>query len=543
MRPSRLLFGALALVLGLAGPARAQIHGPHEERVKQVKELAKQGDLEATKKIVGFLKDPHPFPRDAAFLALCGLKDEKAIDWLATEALGVGDAEVRADVIEALGELKAKKAVPGLVKLLSSDTKNRQLICEVLGAIGSPAEAEALLKIARGSGDARARAAALEAAVRLDPAKAAEAAKIAEKDPPPDVRVGAIRALVAADPALGVPTAVAALAERVAAWEKKKDRDHVGPWQPALAAMKALARVQDRAKHREALAEAVGALIPLVGFEKGRMKHEAHMALVDLTGKADLADDRGAWEYWWEQNKAKWTPAPAAKPPDDGKRGGKRGKGKERGEGGGGGPAPGDAGAGSTSVRFHGIPVYSDRVVFVIDCSGGMQNTMPAGSGGDAASGGERPKIEVSKEELNKTIASLPKEVLFNLIFYGTEVKAWQPRLVPAAESVKSQAQDFVTKQEILGRTNFYGALARALEDPQADTAYFLTDGGMTTEGKYIDQRRITRKLLEIARYSLVEIDCLLFGSETQRREGSASRRWLEGLADATGGKFYIRPE
>jgi HEAT repeat protein len=509
---------AAALVVLASGPAAAQIRGPHEERVREVRDLAAKGDVESTKKIVEYLSDKHPFPRDEAFSALVRLKDRQAIQWLATEGLHSADADVRADIIEALLVLRAKEAGPPLVKLLGRDERNRALICDALAEIGSASDADALVKLGKGGRDGRACAAAIEAALRLDRGKAAEVAKIAAAAGEHEVKVGAIRALMAADEGLGVEQAVAALVERRAAWEKKKDREKVGSWRPALAGMKALVGLEDRPRHKEKLVAAIDALVALVGHEKGRMRHETHLALIDLTGKPELADDGAAWEYWWEQNRAKFEPRPKPRP-----------KGKDgRGEG------ASAGGSGSTSVRFHGIPVWSDRVAFVIDLSGSM---------GDPLAGSDRKKLDVSKEELAKTVDAFSKEVHFNVIFFGTEVDSWQPKLVPAVDAAKRQAREFVMERQILGRTNFYGALERAILDPEADTVYFLTDGGMTTEGKYIDQRRIIRKLMEIARYSLVEVNCLLFGSERQREEGSMSRRWLESLAAATGGRFYLRPE
>lgn len=531
----------LALALG-AAPANAQIRGPHEERVKEVKALGQKGDLASTKKIVGFLQDKHPFPRDEAFTQLIRLKDPKSIEWLATEAIAHENADVRADVIEACMLLDAKAAVPALVKLLGRDDRNRALVADALADLGGPGEAEPLAKAAKSGRDARARAAALEAAAKLDPARAEELAGAVGPEDDYPLRVAAIRALAKAAPARGVEAALAALEARAAAWEKKKDREKVGPWQPACQAMRSIVAVEDLAPHVDALKKAIDALIALMGHEAGRMKHETHLALAALTGKGDLAQDREQWHFWWEQNRAKWQPRAKAPAPPDGKR--DRRPLRDGGKGAPPAPEPPPGEVGSTSVRFHGVPIFSDRVVFVIDLSGSMGDPMPVpANGGGEGGGGERLKMDVSKEELLKTVDAFEKSVHFNVIFLGTEVVTWQPRLVPATDQAKKQAHEFVSKQKILGRTNFYGALARALEDPEADTAYFLTDGGMTTEGKYIDQRRIVRKLMEIDRWSLVEINCLLFGTKSQQQEGSMSRRWLEALAAATGGKFYVRPE
>ena len=130
---------------------------------------------------------------------------------------------------------------------------------------------------------------------------------------------------------------------------------------------------------------------------------------------------------------------------------------------------------------------------------------------------------------------------MFNIVTFATEVHTWQKAIVAAAKTAKAGAIEFTEKLGIEGRTNFFGALSKPLEDPLVDTVYFLTDGGSTTDGKYIDQRRIVRKLHELNKYSLVEINCLLFAEE-DHVSGSA-RRWMEELSQESHGRFYIRPE
>jgi dienelactone hydrolase len=200
-------------------------------------------------------------------------------------------------------------------------------------------------------------------------------------------------------------------------------------------------------------------------------------------------------------------------------------------------------------VIFHGIPIYSDRVVFISDLSGSMESMMPVkdepqGTGErdkTPAEPKEKSKLEVSKAELTKTVQSLPDEVHFNIVTFATNVGTWQKAIVAASKSAKATATEFIAKLKIEGRTNFFGALAKPLEDPQVDTVYFLTDGGVATDGKYIDHERIIRRLHELNKYSLVEINCFLFGAEGN--VSSRAVRWMEMVAAESGGKFYIRPE
>ena len=52
----------------------------------------------------------------------------------------------------------------------------------------------------------------------------------------------------------------------------------------------------------------------------------------------------------------------------------------------------------------------------------------------DTTQNGLSASLEVSKDELIKTVNSLPEEVMFNIVCFGTEVSSWQKALVQAVQ-------------------------------------------------------------------------------------------------------------
>ncbi len=568
----------LVLVLDPSRPALAQDKpgGPldankkERDRVDELEEKAKSGDLGAAKELVAFLTHKHQFVRADAYEALLDVTNDKVLDWLATEPLFDPNHFVRSDIIDVIHQGGHKRYLPQLLKLLGREDRNRQQLVVAIGSLGGSGEVEVLSGIVKKDKDARARAEAIEALARIDPAACAPLARAGFADADYEVRVGSLRAAAIADEDAAFDGALANLRERRQNQEKKK-KSH---WQPAFVSMKVLLGLRSREKRAEGLREAIDILIALLDKDKGesgRMRHEAGESLRALTGKLDIDDDRAAWEEWWEANRARFAPKDAAPPPPPPPPGGDKGSGRKGGgrpktppENGGGVPpppgAPGGGGGGAeppavgTTVRFHGIPIFSDRVAFVIDLSGSMEKeiAMPPPEEPPGPSGtGERdktpraprtmPKVEASKEELIRTIRMLPEIVMFNVCTYATEVKSWSKSLVGASKAAKGSAEEFVQKLKIEGRTNYFGAFQKPLEDPLVDCIFFLTDGGTTTEGRYIEQDRVARKVLELNKYALCEINCILFG-DAQETRGGSDRRWMEKICGPTGGKFYVKP-
>ena len=514
-----IVLGLVAL-LGYSEAATAQIRGPHEKRVDEVKKLSKEGTVTAVSKIIPFLRDKHPFPSDEAFKQLSRLKNSEAIAYLCEKALFDKNVDTRADLIEVLEQLSDERAVGPLLKLLKTDKNNQALIIHCLATLEAKQAIDPCLKFKHFKAPT-ARAEAVALVLKLAPHLHKEVVPGALRDKTVPVQIAALRALPDVDADLAFAEAKRILEARVA--KLPKDRS---PWQPIVMAHRIVRRIDDRGARTAELKEVVDLLIALLKpeqGEKGRMHHEAGLSLQNLTGVNDIGDDYHAWKAFWQARRDTFTfpkkPLPKSTNDD-----------KDDDE---------DAGESATQARytFHGIPIHSNRVNFIIDLSGSMDDNMPM------PGGGERCKLDVSKEELLKTVGQLDTQVWFNVVIFGTKISTWQPQIVCATESNKRKARQYVAGLNIEGRTDFYGALKTAATDPNVDTVYFLTDGGVATEGRYIELSRVVRKALEIQRWNLVEINCLLFGTQAAQRRGSFQRRWLKDLANATGGRFYMRPK
>jgi hypothetical protein len=110
--------------------------------------------------------------------------------------------------------------------------------------------------------------------------------------------------------------------------------------------------------------------------------------------------------------------------------------------------------------HYYGLPIYAQRLIFVLDTSGSMSGL----------------RLAAAQRELLLAIASLPEGVGFNVLVFNQGVFAWQEQLAPASPENKALAAAFVMCQHAVGATWTYDALAAAF-DFDAESIYFLTDG------------------------------------------------------------------
>ena len=107
-------------------------------------------------------------------------------------------------------------------------------------------------------------------------------------------------------------------------------------------------------------------------------------------------------------------------------------------------------------------------VIFVMDTSGSMR--------------GE--KIEQARAALDYCIQHLHKTDRFNIVTFGTDVKAFKNDLVDATPEARTGAREFVEDVIANGQTNISGALRKALSGKAADgrerIMIFVTDGTPT---------------------------------------------------------------
>ena len=192
-----------------------------------------------------------------------------------------------------------------------------------------------------------------------------------------------------------------------------------------------------------------------------------------------------------------------------------------------------DEGPRSTAA-FFGDRI-SPRSVFLIDVSGSMKQTVTlrpprsakARTGvegqedrGELLFGKTSPKIEVVKKELERAVGALQPVCEFNVLKYSDRAMAWKMvkgklGLVKADSKNLASATAFARGLRSESGTNIYEALDDALQVPDVDTIYLLSDGAPSVGGDVDDIRwNVARKnYLKGARI-------VTYGFDPERRGG-----------------------
>jgi hypothetical protein len=178
---------------------------------------------------------------------------------------------------------------------------------------------------------------------------------------------------------------------------------------------------------------------------------------------------------------------------------------------------------GDTRVAFAGLNVISDRVCFLIDCSGSLWQTKV----------GERTRKEIADAMLEKALAALPVDTRFNLIPYTGRPFPWEKRLVPSRPENVKRALEFFRRFHQSGQGDYFGAVEVALSDPDVDTLVVLTDGA-PTGGRHWNLDLMFERLVEQNRFRRVAFDSILVDAPK-----GAQRKWSE-LARRTGGRSVV---
>ncbi len=140
----------------------------------------------------------------------------------------------------------------------------------------------------------------------------------------------------------------------------------------------------------------VGESVNLLPNLDGQLQYEAVARLSRRTG-AKHGSDAVAWKEWWTAQDGKVPEVPVAK--DD--------------------PLPQDLPWQRTVPRFFHVPIYSNRVVFVLDRSQSMLSTLRG-----------KTRLEAMQEEFAKVVRQLPEASSFGLIVFNDRVEIWKNKLV-----------------------------------------------------------------------------------------------------------------
>jgi len=211
--------------------------------------------------------------------------------------------------------------------------------------------------------------------------------------------------------------------------------------------------------------QAIEPLIERLEVERGRTRRHMAAALEIIT-RQRLGLSVSAWRAWFDDHGATFTS----------------------------GAVP--LGGGETSFEAHlnqgyyfGIPQEGHSIVYVIDVSGSMLESVEGGRRRyRRARGGTATRMAASKEELRRALASLPDGTLFNIVHYSDVAHLYSKSMVKASPERIEAARRFVSRLQADGATNIYDALERAFQlaghgrrdryyDARVETVFLLTDG------------------------------------------------------------------
>ncbi|MHC4958439.1 MAG: VWA domain-containing protein [Planctomycetota bacterium] len=259
-------------------------------------------------------------------------------------------------------------------------------------------------------------------------------------------------------------------------------------WQVRLAAIQAFRLIRVK--------EAIGPLIGRLGSDQEkerRLRRAIGETLAMLTGENYFTDFE-LWARWWRGARGRFKVPDVVKPK---KRTGTK-----------------------TVARFYGLPVDSERVVFVIDQSGSMSSR-----------NGDKTDYEKAVEEVLKVAKRLGRRAKINVIMFESDVHPWKKGLVSVTEQSRRALAKYLNNLGPTGGTNLYDGLELALNHAGCDTIFLLSDGAPTA-GKYVNDLDIVREARRINELKRITIHTVSLG-----RESSLLRQ----LADEHGGRYVRR--
>jgi Mg-chelatase subunit ChlD len=271
-------------------------------------------------------------------------------------------------------------------------------------------------------------------------------------------------------------------------------------WSTRFVAVEALRAVRDKV--------AVPKLIERMAKESGRLKKSIAEALWQLTAQP-FDEDAARWAAWWKDAAATFA---VASEQDVDKAAADREKRRL-------------SQRTASPNKFFGIQVESRRVLFILDTSGSMLESMYGRLVGKRGAA----RIDVAKEELAQAVKNLEEGTLFNIFTFSTGVMPWQKEgVVVCSESTRKAALEWIERLGAQGATNLYDSIKLAFEDKDVDTIFIMSDGE-PTNGAVIDPHRIREDVAFWNKHRKIKINTIAIGGNLEV---------LEWLAKDAEGKY-----
>ncbi|MDA0667937.1 MAG: hypothetical protein O3A50_09200 [Planctomycetota bacterium] len=224
----------------------------------------------------------------------------------------------------------------------------------------------------------------------------------------------------------------------------------------------------------------VAGLIELLAVAEGRASNEVVELLQTITGYR-IANDYKTWKHFYLKHKADGTEFRQEPDSDEN----------------------------AATLSYMGIPIYSDRVVFVLDSSSSMDSVLPE----------QRTHTRATKSvsEFVKMLPRLPNTAHFNVVFFGSEVRDFEHKMVPVTQPVLAAAAEFVESNTFVGGTNLFGGLDRAFGEETVEEVLLLSDGAPSV-GEITDPLHILSRVARWNRWRGNRISTISFGAPPQAR-------------------------
>jgi hypothetical protein len=265
-----------------------------------------------------------------------------------------------------------------------------------------------------------------------------------------------------------------------------------------------LRRAVVQALTRTPSSESIGPLIGMLESVGGEAKADAASYLTQVT-KQHHGLNSQAWQKWLTAQTAMPLPGETSKPVSVSVAKVMEGTFKRVEE------VPSEGG------HYYGIPIFAERLVFVLDVSGSMQ-------------GG---RFQAAKRELMTAIDNLQSKAKFGIVVFNSSVARWQIDLVPATVTNKQEAMRFIERQNPQASTSSFNALEAALAY-DIEAIYFLTDGAPTS-GKILAPVDIIHTITGSNRLRRISIYTI---GIAPGYSGSPTDQFLKNLAEENLGTY-----
>jgi HEAT repeat protein len=448
-----------------------------------VRILVDAGDRDAAEALITLAAQAPPALRQQVTNRLATLRSDGAVAAL-LEALGSREETVRRVAAPALAGVVRPEVSAALVRRLRSekDDEVRLQLLEALGEQGDPGATAALLRATRKRGAER--WAALRSLARIGFGQ-------------PEARAYLVGCLgsrswedrVVAVDAAGISGEVQLGDELLPLLEDPR-------WEVRLATAEAL-------RHLRA-AEWIEPLVRRTSVEENtRVRAAMFQSLFDITGLS-IPDSPETWTRWWEEQGAGFEIPEVVQ------------------------PRPMTV-SGATAASFYGLPLRSERLVFVIDQSGSMSARDTTASEEDT--GPRRTRLEQAVVETLNAVRSLDASAQVNVIFFESGIHPWKESVTKLGRKNREDLEQYLGRQRPMGGTNLFDGLELALQDAEVDTVVLLSDGSPGA-GRYVSTEDILRAVGRVNQTRRIAIHCVSLGRDSEL---------LRRLAAENGGRYVRR--